>query len=63
MRLFVSSEEGEAFCARDLELSAGGGDGERPVEAEERLAIVLGVVGRLELHLEAVQRACVVSLL
>ena len=63
LRLFVASEEGEAFCARDFELSAGGCDGERPVEAEERLAIVLGVVGRLELHLEAVQRACVISLL
>ena len=63
LRLLVAAEEGEALGAGDLELPAGGGDGEGAVEAEERLAVVLGVVGRRELRLEAVQRARVVPLL
>ena len=63
MRLLVAAEEGEALGAGDLELPAGGGDGEGAVEAEERLAKVLGVIGRLEVRLEAIQSARVISLL
>ena len=63
MRLFVAAKEGEALGARDLELAARGRGRERAVEAEERLAKVLGVVGRLEVRLEAIQGARVISLL